>query len=87
MKLIEKGIMTAEPDLLLISIFEATITFVNPPRGTSTDDVKKLLINYKNEFYTERRESTSILLHFYLGTRANEAFLFLESLSHGLDEV
>lgn len=89
-ELIEKGIMSADPDQSRNSIFEATLTVLNLPRGSSVDDVKKLLKAYQNEYYAERRgvppQARSVLLHFYSGVRAKDAFLFMKNTPHDFHE-
>lgn len=51
-QLIEKGIMSANNDDNRSQIFEATLFITNVPRGTTIDDFKKFMVNFKNEMYT-----------------------------------
>lgn len=52
MKLIEKGIMSASNEDQRNQIFEATLFITNVSRGTTIDDLKKFLSNFRNEMYT-----------------------------------
>lgn len=51
-KLIDKGIMSANNDDQRNQIFEATLYFFNVPKTGTMDDLKKFLSNFKNEMYT-----------------------------------
>lgn len=52
--LIEKGIMSANNDDNRNQIFEATLYIFNVQKGTTLDDLKKFLANFKNEMYTQK---------------------------------
>lgn len=54
MTLIEKGIVSANNDDQRNQIFEATLYIYNVPKGTTIDDLKKFLSNFKNEMYTQK---------------------------------
>ena len=50
--LIERGIMSSNNDDNRSQIFEATLFIFNVQKGTSIDDLKKFMVNFKNEMYT-----------------------------------
>lgn len=52
--LIEKGIMSANNEDNKSLIFEATLNISNVQKGTTIDDLKKYLSNFKNEMYAEK---------------------------------
>ncbi len=54
MKLIERGIISANNDDTRDQIFEATLNIIGVTKGTSIDDLKKFLQNYRNEMYTQK---------------------------------
>jgi len=54
MELIVKGLLSKDSEAARNSIFEATISILNLPKGSSVDDVKKLMTPFQNEFYAER---------------------------------
>jgi len=61
------------------SIFEASIFISNVVRGNTTDQLKKFLINFKNEIYTERGSmGATFKVHFYSFARAKEALSFMQ---------
>ncbi len=51
-RLIERGIMSVNNDDTRDQIFEATLYITNVTKGTSIDDLKKFLMNFRNEMYT-----------------------------------
>jgi hypothetical protein len=51
-KLIERGIMSVDNDDTRDQIFEATLYITTVTKGTSIDDLKKFLMNFRNEMYT-----------------------------------
>lgn len=53
--LINKGIMKANNEDSRTTIFESTIVVSNIPKGSTINDVKKLLATFQNEFYAERK--------------------------------
>jgi hypothetical protein len=54
MKLIERGIMSANNDDNRSQVFEATLYIFNVMKGTTIDDLKKFLNNFRNEMYTQK---------------------------------
>ena len=80
MALIEKGIMSANNEDNRDMIFEATIYLSNVQSGTTMDDLKKFLKNFKNEMYAEKgKKLGQFYLHFYKKMRAKDAFTFLKN--------
>lgn len=67
-------------------MFEASVVISNIPKGSTVDDIKKLLRIFSNEFYTERRSNPgmarSAQLHFYTLARAKDALVFLKNSAH-----
>mmetsp|Transcript_15755 Transcript_15755/g.26588 ORF Transcript_15755/g.26588 Transcript_15755/m.26588 type:complete len:156 (-) Transcript_15755:305-772(-) len=53
--LIERGIITGDLHENRKLLFEASLVITNIPKGSTLDDIKKLLRNFENEFYPERR--------------------------------
>mmetsp|Transcript_42742 Transcript_42742/g.65671 ORF Transcript_42742/g.65671 Transcript_42742/m.65671 type:complete len:130 (+) Transcript_42742:3343-3732(+) len=85
--LIEKGIITGDLDENRKLMFEASLFVSSLPKGSTVDDLKKLLRHFANEFYAEPRGGTmgqprSAALHFYNGARARDAFSFMKSNPH-----
>lgn len=59
-------------------IFEATLKLTNIPKGSTIDDVKKFLTNFRNEMYAERgKQQGEFYLHFYKKMRAKDAQTFM----------
>ena len=84
-----KGIMTRTNDETLRIIFECTIIIRNIPKGSTVGDIKRLLSQFSNEFYTERRiKPTKIyaLLHFYSKAKADQVIGFLKNGPHQFTE-
>ena len=80
MVLIEKGIMSANNEDNKSMIFEATLSISNVQKGTTIDDLKKFLTNFKNEMYAEKgKQQGSFLLHFYKMMRAKDAYTYLRN--------
>ena len=50
--LIQRGIMSANNDDNRNQIFEATLYIFNVQKGTTMDDLKKFMVNFRNEMYT-----------------------------------
>lgn len=76
--LIERGIMSANNEDNKSMIFEATLHIYNVTKGTTIDDLKKFLNNFKNEMYAEKgKQSGSFYLHFYKKMRAKDAMVYL----------
>jgi len=57
MELIEKGIMSANNEDNRNMIFEATLYIFNVQKGTTMDELKKFLKNFRNEMYAEKGKS------------------------------
>jgi hypothetical protein len=53
--LIQRGIITGEMHENRKLLFEATLVVYNLQKGSSIDDLKKLLVNFEGDFYPERR--------------------------------
>ena len=89
--LINKGIMRASSEESRNMIFESTIVISNIPKGSTVDDVKRLLATFQNGFYAERKgqanQARSVLLHFYSKPRAIDALTFLRNTAHQFSEV
>ena len=78
--LIEKGIMSANNDDNKSQVFEATLHVYNVPKGTLIDTLKKFLINFRNEMYTEKGKTQGeFYLHFYKMMRAKDAYTFMRN--------
>lgn len=52
--LVQRGIMSANNDDQRSQIFEATLYIYGVAKGTTIDDLKKFLVNFKNEMYTQK---------------------------------
>lgn len=80
MKLIEKGLISANNDDNRNQIFEATLYFKDVSKGTSLDDLKKFLSNFKNEMYTQKgRTPGQFYVHFYKKQRAKDAHYYIKN--------
>lgn len=53
-EMISKGIEEVKTESNMSTIFEASIMINNVTRGNSIDTLKKFLINFKNDIYTEK---------------------------------
>jgi len=61
------------------SIFEASLYINNVTRGNTIDTLKKFLINFKSDMYTEKGQTASqFQVHFYSFQRAKEALSFIQ---------
>lgn len=58
MVLIERGIMSANNEDNKSLIFEATLNISNVQKGTTIDDLKKFLTNFRNEMYAEKGKTS-----------------------------
>ena len=77
--MIAKGIEEVKTESSMSTIFEASILISNVPHGSTIDALKKFLVNFKNEIYTEKGESSSSFkVHFYTWQRAREAHSFIQ---------
>lgn len=80
MALIEKGIMSANSEDNRNLIFEATLYLTNVQKGTTMDDLKKFLKNFRNEMYAEKGKSLGqFYLHFYKQMRAKDALAYIKN--------
>lgn len=80
MVLIERGIMSTNNEDNRNMIFEATLYIHDVIKGSTIDDLKKFLKNFKNEMYAEKgKQFGSFYLHFYKKERAKDAFTFLRN--------
>jgi len=78
MNLIEKGIMSANNADNRNMLFEATIVIINVIKGTTMDDLKKYLKNFRNEMYVEKaKKENTFYLHFYKKMRAKDCMTFI----------
>lgn len=65
-QMINKGIEEVKTESNMSTIFEASLLISNVTHGNSIDGLKKFLINFKNEMYTEKGSTTSSFkVHFY----------------------
>jgi|APCry1669190327_1035288.scaffolds.fasta_scaffold66997_1 hypothetical protein len=53
--LIEKGFMSSSNEEHRNMIFEASIIVPSIPKGSTIDELKKLLYSYTNEYYIEKK--------------------------------
>lgn len=80
MKLIERGIVSANNDDNRDQIFEATLFITGVGKGTSIDDLKKFLSNFRNEMYTQKGKVLgTFYVHFYKRTRARDALTYIKN--------
>ena len=78
-EMISKGIEEVKTESNLSTIFEASIFISNVTRGNTIDTLKKFLINFKNDIYTEKGlDSSKFKVHFYNWQRAKEAHSFIQ---------
>jgi len=65
-QMINKGIEEVKTESNMSTIFEASLLISNVTHGNSIDSLKKFLVNFKNEMYTEKGANTSSFkVHFY----------------------
>lgn len=87
-KLINKGIVSGDADERKNKLFEASIKISELPIGGSLDDIKRDLIGFHSEFYTEKiGVRGGFYLHFYNKYRAEEAFKRLRGCGGGYSFV
>jgi hypothetical protein len=75
--LISKGIGEITDVTKVATIFQATLVITNFPINATLDQLKKLLINFRDEIYTERKAKNQFLVHFYELQTAKSALSFL----------
>ena len=89
--LIEKGLISGNHEATRNKIFEASLEVSGIPKGSGIDDVKKLLISFRNEYYPERKGSVSqgnpIYLHFYSKLRAKDALDLMRMSAHQFGNI
>lgn len=74
-KLIKEGVISDKAHERKEKLFEASIKVPNLPIGMSLDDIKRNLIGFHSEFYTEKVGNKSgYFFHFYNKYRAEEAY-------------
>ncbi len=77
-EMISKGIEQVRNESDISSIFEASLYINNVTRGNTIDTLKKFLINFKSDIYTEKGATPSqFQVHFYSFQRAREALSFI----------
>jgi len=65
-EMISKGIEQVKNESDISSIFEASLYINNVTRGNTIDTLKKFLINFKSDMYTEKGSTASqYQVHFY----------------------
>jgi hypothetical protein len=78
--MINKGFDEVTHQSSKTTIFEASIHFSNVQSGYNIDDLKKFLVNFKNEIYTEKGKAIgSFSCHFYLKQRARDALSYIQN--------
>ena len=78
-EMIAKGIEEVKTESNMSSIFEASLLISNVTHGNTIDALKKFLVNFKNEMYTEKGTRPSdFKVHFYSWQRAKEAYSFIQ---------
>lgn len=78
--LINKGIEEVRHESDKTTIFEASIYISNVAQGYNIDDLKKFLVNFKNEMYTEKgKASGNFVCHFYQKVRARDALSYVQN--------
>ena len=87
-KLIERGIVSANTDDNRDQIFEATLAISGVTKGNSIDDLKKFLSNFRNEMYTQKGKSPGqYYVHFYKKPRARDAFTYIVNTPNQFSNV
>lgn len=88
MKLIERGIMSANNEDTRDQIFEATLYITHVTKGTSIDDLKKFLVNFRNEMYSQKgKQQGQFYLHFYKKARARDALTYIKNTPNQFTNV
>eukprot|EP00345_Euplotes_harpa_P008344 CAMPEP_0168335324 /NCGR_PEP_ID=MMETSP0213-20121227/10838_1 /TAXON_ID=151035 /ORGANISM="Euplotes harpa, Strain FSP1.4" /LENGTH=336 /DNA_ID=CAMNT_0008340223 /DNA_START=2118 /DNA_END=3128 /DNA_ORIENTATION=- len=87
-KLINRGIVSESAEERKGKLFESTLKITELPIGTSLDDLKRNLIGFHSEFYTEKIGTRGgYYLHFYNKYRAEEAFKKLRLCGGGFSYI
>ena len=87
-KLIKKGIVSNDAEERKNKLFEASIKVGDLPIGSSLEDLKRNLIGFHSEFYTEKIGIRGgFYLHFYNIYRAEEAYKKLRNCGAGYSNI
>ena len=87
-KLIKEGIISDKANERKEKLFEASIKISSMPIGMSLDDIKRNLIGFHSEFYTEKiGKKSGYYFHFYSKYRAEEGYKKLRSSAGGFTGV
>lgn len=87
-KLIKDGVISNKANERKEKLFEASIKIPNIPIGMSKEDIKRNLIGFHSEFYTEKiGQKSGYYFHFYNKYRAEEAYKKLRSSAGGFTGV
>ena len=79
-EMIARGIEEVKTESNVSSIFEATININCVPMGNNLDTLKKFLVNFRNEMYTEKGATMSqFKVHFYKWARARDAYSYIQN--------
>lgn len=85
--LISKGIGEISDVTKVNTIFQATLIISNFPVNATLDLLKKLLINFKDEMYTEKKAKNQFLVHFYELQTAKSALSYLQNSPNEFSNV
>ena len=87
-KLIERGLVSANSEDNRDQIFEATLFITNVGKFTSIDDLKKFLSNFRNEMYTQKGKMQGhFYVHFYKKQRARDAWTYIRNTPNQFTNV
>jgi hypothetical protein len=87
-RMIKKGIISSDADERKDKLFESTLKVYELPVGANLDDIKRHLIGFHSEFYTEKiPKKEGYYLHFYNMYRAEEAYKKLRNCGGGYSFV
>lgn len=82
-EMIQKGIHEVRNASEMSTIFEASLNIYQVPKGNNMGTLKQFLVNFKNEFYTERGKTFGLFhLHFYSQVRAKDCLAFLQDTAN-----
>jgi transcriptional repressor NF-X1 len=86
MRLIARGLLNNEDTR--DQIFEATLHITHVTKGTTIDDLKKFLVNFKNEMYSQKGKlQGQFYLHFYKKPRAKDALTYIKNTPNQFTNV
>lgn len=78
-QLIEKGVII-EDEINAQSVFKATVSIFNLQRTDTINDIKALLVDFKQNFYSERgKNDASVNLHFFDEQDGRDIFTFFKT--------